>query len=197
MLSVGLVSVLILSGCAPKESASIVEKNIFGTVTNEASFAFEPTAANVFSNSQAVAFVEVKEIKEAALKIDSYSAETELVVSLLENHSDFKLENQFSIWNQGGSVKVEEFIAVLPERAEKMGLLDIAENQRNAQYVEFDADYYYPEIKVGDKILVALNVDEDGSLFVMMGGYSIFKEVENTSAQNDFKNVVSEEIVFI
>ncbi|MGL5020756.1 MAG: hypothetical protein ACRC5R_01845 [Mycoplasmatales bacterium] len=78
-----------------------------------------------------------------------------------------------------------------------MALQNIPENERSTQYIEFDADYYYQDLKVGDRILVDLETNEDGSFFTTIGGYSIFIKLENTSALNDFKNVVSEEIVFI
>lgn len=169
------------------------DENIFGTISFEPNVVVEPTSENVFANSEAIAVVEVKEIKGTVLKKGSPTSEIEMVVSLLENKSDFKLENEFTIWSQGGNVTVEDFMKARPEEALKMGVENIPESERKTQYIEFDSAYFYTDINVGDKILVALSSKGDGTFFTTVGGYSIFKAVEGAKSANDFKNVVSDE----
>lgn len=193
------------------DSSSIDKKQIYRTLGGgDMSWAKDPkNPSNLLKtlngNDSSVVKVKVKSIEEAIFfeKTDKFYVRNPFtpIKIEIENHlHGEKLENIDTVYLDGGNVRISELLKNRDvESAEKMGLNELTEQQKNEMYMSYTSEYDY-KLKVGEEYTFILVKQGNGIHTINSYGYGIFKEDTSSLAKSDnkqkkskktFKNVLT------
>lgn len=103
----------------------------------------------------------------------------------------------------GGIVPLSDYAkAIGNERATKMGIDKLSDEEMKTQYVDVELDSSY-SFELGEEYVLILLQDEDGKYIINTGGYGVFtvnsqsKEAARKSTGNNPENVLSGNALYL
>lgn len=171
------------------------ERIVYGEVSGEFSWAFDPSIQNnLLKDGAFVAKIKVISSQDALFVDENYLLDpvTPYKIEILGNYGDVLSEGVNTIYTSGGFVPVTEFMNHADaDTISKFELDKIAKSQRDSYYINYTSEYDYDLIP-GEEYIVILNKSsENGEYYISCREYGVFKKTNISEDESDFVNVIT------
>jgi hypothetical protein len=175
------------------------EKDIYGTIESENSWAFDPREPeNLFTTDGSVVQIKVLSLDEAKIlpKTEPFYTDrpyTPIKVTIQETLDGNQLYGRKTIYVQGGDLRISNLVESWDKnRVSLLGLNKLTKEEQESKFMSFTSEYDYKMEPGREYAVILAKQQTDGEIYTVMArGYGIFEIEENKNGGKLFRNAIT------